>query len=91
MRVETLARQVHMSTANLHRRFKQMTGLSPIQYQKQMRLYEARRLMLLENERVSSAAFAVGYESVAQFNREYKRAFGDSPLRDINNHRAMDA
>lgn len=91
MRVETLARQVHMSTANLYRRFKQMTGLSPLQYQKQMRLYEARRLMLLENERVSSAAFAVGYESVAQFNREYKRAFGDSPLRDISNRRAMDA
>lgn len=91
MRVETLARQVHMSTANLYRRFKQMTGLSPLQYQKQMRLYEARRLMLLENERVSNAAFAVGYESVAQFNREYKRAFGDSPLRDISNRRAMDA
>lgn len=91
MRVETLARQVHMSTANLYRRFKQMTGLSPLQYQKQMRLYEARRLMLLENERVSSSAFAVGYESVAQFNREYKRAFGDSPLRDISNRRAMDA
>ena len=47
--------------------------------------------MLLENERVSSAAFAVGYESVAQFNREYKRAFGESPLRDISNRRAMGA
>lgn len=88
LRIETLARQVNMSTANLHRRFKLLTGLSPLQYQKQLRLHEARRLMLFENERVSDAAFTVGYESVTQFNREYKRIFGEPPLRDMNRRRA---
>lgn len=87
MRVETLARQVNMSAANLHRHFKLLTGLSPLQYQKQLRLHEARRLMLVENERVSSAALSVGYESVTQFNREYKRTFGEPPLRDVNRRR----
>ena len=91
MRVESLARQVNMSTANLHRRFKLLTGLSPLQYQKQLRLYEAQRLMLLENERASSAALSVGYESVTQFNREYKRIFGDPPHRDMNRRRALEA
>ena len=88
LRIETLARQVNMSTANLHRRFKLLTGLSPLQYQKQLRLHEARRLMLFENERVSDAAFTVGYESVTQFNREYKRIFGEPPLRDMNRRRS---
>lgn len=89
MRVESLARQVSMSTANLHRHFKLLTGLSPLQYQKQLRLYEAQRLMLVENERASSAAFAVGYESMTQFNREYKRVFGEPPLRDLNRRRVV--
>ena len=88
MRIESLARQVNMSTANLHRHFKQLTGLSPLQYQKQLRLYEAQRLMLMENERVSDAALSVGYESITQFNREYKRVFGEPPLRDMNRRRA---
>ena len=87
LRVETLARQVNMSASNLHRRFKLLTGLSPLQYQKQLRLYEAQRLMLLENERASSVALSVGYESVTQFNREYKRTFGEPPLRDMNRRR----
>lgn len=91
MRVESLARQVSMSTANLHRHFKQLTGFSPLQYQKQLRLHEAHRLMLVENERVSSAALSVGYESVTQFNREYKRVFGEPPLRDVNRRRAPGA
>ena len=78
-----------MSTANLHRHFKLLTGLSPLQYQKQLRLYEAQRLMLVENERASSAAFAVGYESMTQFNREYKRVFGEPPLRDLNRRRVV--
>ncbi len=91
MRVDSLARQVSMSTANLHRHFKLLTGLSPLQYQKQLRLYEAQRLMLMENERVSSAALSVGYESVTQFNREYKRVFGEPPLRDMNRRRALEA
>lgn len=83
MRVDSLARQVNMSAANLYRNFKLLTGLSPLQYQKQLRLYEAQRLMLVENERASSAALSVGYESITQFNREYKRIFGEPPLRDI--------
>lgn len=87
LRVEALARQVNMSTANLHRHFKQITGLSPLQYQKQLRLYEAQRLMLVEDARVSSAALSVGYESVSQFNREYKRIFGEPPLRDMKRRR----
>ena len=87
LRVETLARQVNMSASNLHRHFKMLTGLSPLQYQKQLRLYEAQRLMLLEHERASSAAMRVGYESVTQFNREYKRVFGEPPLRDMNRRR----
>ena len=87
MRIESLARQVNMSTANLHRHFKLLTGFSPLQYQKQLRLYEAQRLRLMENERVSSAALSVGYESITQFNREYKRVFGEPPLRDMNRRR----
>lgn len=89
LRIDALARQVNMSTANLHRRFKLLTGFSPVQYQKQLRLHEARRLMLFENERASEAAFSVGYESVTQFNREYKRIFGEPPLRDITRRRAV--
>ena len=87
LRVESLARQVHMSASNLHRHFKLVTGMSPLQYQKQLRLHEARRLMFLENERASIAAISVGYESVTQFNREYKRVFGEPPLRDRNRKR----
>lgn len=87
LKVESLARQVSMSTSNLHRHFKLLTGLSPLQYHKQLRLHEAKRLMLVENERVSNAALSVGYESVTQFNREYKRLFGDAPLKDMNRHR----
>ena len=87
LRVEALARQVNMATATLHRHFKQITGLSPLQYQKQLRLYEAQRLMLVEDARVSSAALSVGYESVSQFNREYKRIFGEPPLRDMKRRR----
>lgn len=91
LRIESLAREVNMSPSNVHRAFKRLTGFSPLQYQKQLRLYEAQRLMFLQNERVSSAALSVGYESVTQFNREYKRVFGEPPLRDINRRRSLDA
>jgi transcriptional regulator, araC family len=91
IRIESLAREVNMSPSNLHRSFKLLTGFSPLQYQKQLRLYEAQRLMFLQNERGSSAALSVGYESVTQFNREYKRVFGEPPLRDINRRRSLDA
>lgn len=82
--IEALARKVNMSVSSLHRHFKEMTGFSPLQYHKQLRLYEAQRLMIAENERADAAALAVGYESAAQFNREYKRMFGESPRRHTN-------
>ena len=63
-----------------------MTLMSPLQYQKQLRLHEARRLMLDEGLAASTAALRVGYESPSQFNREYRRLFGQSPLRDIKGH-----
>ncbi len=81
--VEDLAKKVHMSVSSLYRHFKDVTGSSPLQYQKQLRLYEAQRLMFMENEKASVAALRVGYESVTQFNREYKRMFGEPPHRDM--------
>ena len=87
LRMDALARQVSMSVPSLHRHFKTITGFSPLQYHKQLRLYEAQRLMLMEDERAASAALSVGYESVTQFNREYKRMFGEPPHRDISRKR----
>lgn len=81
--IDVLARMVNMSVSSLHRHFKSLTGFSPLQYQKRLKLYEAQRLMLVENERADIAAMTVGYESVTQFNREYKRMFGEPPKRDI--------
>ncbi len=83
MRVEDLAEQVSMSPSSFHHHFKQVTSMSPIQYQKQLRLLEARRLMLAENSNAASAAYDVGYESPSQFSREYRRLFGAPPSRDI--------
>lgn len=87
LRVDDLARRVNMSVSSLHRHFKNITGFSPLQYHKRLRLYEAQRLMLTENVRAADAAVSVGYESVTQFNREYKRMFGEPPYRDINRRR----
>ena len=81
--IETLARVVSMSASNLHHRFKAITTMSPLQYQKQMRLLEARKFMLAGNVEAATAAFKVGYESPSQFSREYRRLFGASPLQDI--------
>ena len=89
LRMDALARQVSMSVSSLHRHFKNITGFSPLQYLKQLRLYEAQRLMLIENERAANAALSVGYESVTQFNREYKRMFGEPPHRDISRRRYL--
>jgi AraC-like DNA-binding protein len=83
MRIEDLARRVKMSTSSFHQHFKQVTSMSPLQYQKQLRLLEARRLMLTEDFDAISAAYQVGYESPSQFNREYSRMFGAPPRRDI--------
>lgn len=81
--VDDLADRAAMSVATFHRRFRKLTGYSPVQYRKRVRLYEARRLLLARRLNVTSAAFAVGYESSAQFVRDYKDLFGESPLRDI--------
>jgi AraC-like DNA-binding protein len=81
--VEELATSANMGVSTLHHHFRAMTGMSPLQYQKQLRLHEARRLMLQENVTASSAALRVGYESPSQFTREYRRLFGQPPLRDI--------
>lgn len=83
MRIENLARRVSMSTSSFHQHFKQVTSMSPLQYQKQLRLLEARRLMLAENADATYAAYRVGYESPSQFSREYSRLFGAPPIRDI--------
>ncbi len=83
MRVEDLADRVSMSPSSFHYHFKQVTSMSPLQYQKQLRLLEARRLMLAENSNATSAAYDVGYESPSQFSREYSRLFGAPPSRDI--------
>mgnify|MGYP001222021202 CR=1 FL=1 len=83
LRVEELAQQVHMSKSTFHHHFKAMTALSPLQFQKQLRLQEARRLMLVKCLDAGTAAFEVGYESPSQFSREYKRMFGASPTKDI--------
>jgi AraC-like DNA-binding protein len=81
--VERLAEVAGMSPSAFHQHFRAVTSLSPLQFQKQLRLIEARRLMLAEGVNASHAAYAVGYESVQQFTREYGRMFGKPPMRDI--------
>ena len=83
LRVEKLAGQTNMAPSTFHKYFKQITTLSPLQYQKRLRLSEAQRLMLSGGHDVTQAAFAVGYESPTQFIREYKRLFGNPPRRNV--------
>ena len=83
IRVEDLARQANMSPSSFHHHFKQVTSISPLQYQKQLRLLAAHRLMLAEKSDAANAAYQVGYESPSQFSREYSRMFGAPPIRDI--------
>ena len=83
LRVDDLAADLGISPSTLHHRFKALTAMSPLQYQKRLRLAEARRLMLAEQVEASTAAYRVGYESASQFSREYSRAYGAPPLRDI--------
>lgn len=87
LRVEALARQSNMAPSTFHKYFKEITTLSPLQYQKRLRLGEARTLMLSEGYAVTQAAMAVGYESVTQFIREYKRLFGAPPKQNIKDLR----
>jgi len=83
LRIEALCEAAGMSRASLHRHFLALTGLSPIQYQKQIRLQEARQLLLAGDHSASDVAYAVGYESASQFSREYLRQFGAPPVRDV--------
>lgn len=82
LRVERLAATAGMSPSSFHQHFRAVTSLSPLQFQKQLRLIEARRLLMAEGLSASKAAFAVGYESVSQFTREYGRMFGLPPVKD---------
>jgi AraC-like DNA-binding protein len=83
LRVEELAEVARMGMSTLHHHFRALTAMSPLQYQKQLRLVAARKRMLVEGLDAASAAFEVGYESASQFNREYKRFFGQPPIRDV--------
>lgn len=89
MRVEDLAEQANMSPASFYRHFKEVTSMSPLQYQKQIRLLEARRLLLIKDIDATHAAYQVGYESPSQFSREYSRMFGAPPMRDIERLRTL--
>jgi AraC-like DNA-binding protein len=81
--VQEMAASVHMSATSFHQRFKSVTSMSPLQYQKVLRLHEARRLMLFRKADANDASHRVGYLSPSQFSREYSRFFGDAPARDI--------
>lgn len=89
LRIEQLAEVATMSPSSFHQHFKIMTSMTPVQYQKQLRLVEARRLMLSEAANVSEAAYHVGYESASQFSREYTRSFGVAPKRDVMTFKAL--
>lgn len=86
--IETLASEARMSASALHHHFKSVTAMSPLQYQKQLRLQEARRLILLQGSDAATAGHQVGYESPSQFSREYSRLFGAPPLRDATRLKA---
>jgi AraC-like DNA-binding protein len=86
--VEQLAKSANMSVSAFHKHFKRVTAMSPLQYQKTVRLQEARRLMLTESVQASDAAFRVGYESPSQFSREYARMYGRPPMMDVQKLRS---
>jgi len=83
LRIEEIAQELGMSVSTFHHRFKAVTAMSPLQFQKRLRLQEARRLMLGEHLDAASAGYRVGYDDASHFNREYKRLFGLPPLRDV--------
>jgi AraC-like DNA-binding protein len=81
--MEDLAGIAHMGVSTLHHQFRALTGMSPLQYQKQLRLQIARQRMLTDRIDATRVAYEVGYESVSQFSREYSRFFGQPPMRDV--------
>ncbi|MBV8572525.1 MAG: AraC family transcriptional regulator [Acidobacteriaceae bacterium] len=91
LRVDDLAEIAAMGVSTLHHHFRVLTSMSPLQYQKQLRLHAARQRMLIDGLDATSAAFEVGYESASQFNREYSRFFGQPPMRDVRTLRSPGA
>ncbi|UHD47954.1 AraC family transcriptional regulator [Aureimonas altamirensis] len=89
LRVQRLAEAARMSLSSFNQHFKAMTSMTPLQFQKQLRLLEARRLMVTEDANVTDAAYKVGYESASQFSREYSRMFGVAPKRDVANQQRL--
>jgi AraC-like DNA-binding protein len=87
IRVEELASMANMSPSSFHQQFKAVTAMSPLQYQKRLRLTEARQILLADNADAASVAYRVGYQSASQFSREYARMFGAPPIRDVQNIR----
>ena len=87
--IDDVAREIGMSVSGFHAHFKTVTAMSPLQFQKQLRLHEARRLMLSENLDAAEAGFRVGYDDASHFNREYKRHFGEPPMRDVERLREL--
>lgn len=87
--VDALSQKLNMAPPTFRKHFKTVTSMSPTQYHKHLRLYEAQRLMLENRADASSASYAVGYESLTQFNREYKRLFGDPPSRNVSQLRSL--
>ena len=83
LKIDAIARDLGMSVSGFHHHFKAVTSMSPLQFQKQMRLQQARRLMIGEGLDAASAGFRVGYNDASYFNREYKKLFGEPPLRDV--------
>ena len=89
LRIESIARELGMSLSGFHAHFKAVTNMSPLQYQKHLRLQEARRLMLGENLDAGEAGYRVGYDDQSHFSRDYKRQFGEPPMRDVERMREM--
>ncbi len=85
--IDELAKEANMSSSSLHKHFKKVTAISPLQYQKAIRLQTARRLLLSEGLEAADAGFRVGYESPSQFSREYVRMFGRPPMNDVKHLR----
>jgi AraC-like DNA-binding protein len=91
LRMDHLARELGMSVSGFHAHFRAVTAMSPLQFQKHIRLQEARRLMLTEGLDAAGAGYRVGYEDPSQFSREYKRLFGEPPRRDVERLRQATA
>jgi len=89
LRIEEVARELGMSVSGFHAHFRAVTAMSPLQFQKQLRLQEARRLMLSEDLDAAEAGYRVGYEDASHFSREYKRHFGEPPMRDVERLREL--